>query len=72
MKNWLVVSNIALVVNILVVYDILLNSMPPHNVDNKLSRSNLKEIHICGLVAFASAVIALFGVLVLIEQYSAH
>lgn len=70
MEIWLAVSSIALVVNILVVYDILLNSMPPHNFDNKLSRSNFKEIHICGIIALAFAIIALFGVL--IEQYSGH
>lgn len=69
MKIWLVVSSIALVVNILVVYNILLNSMPPYNFDNKLLRSKFREIHICGLITFISTFIALFGVLVLIEQY---
>lgn len=72
MEIWLVVSSIALVVNILVVYDILLNSMSHHLIDDKLSKSRCKEIHICGIIALASAIIALFGVLVLIEQYSAH
>lgn len=69
MEIRLVVSSIALFANILVVYDILLNSMPPYNFDNKLSKSNFKGIHICAIIALASAIIALFEVLILIEQY---
>lgn len=68
MKDWLVVGGISLIVNICATYAILLNSMSRHLIDDKLNKSRCKTIHISGIIAFASAIIALFVVQVLIER----